>query len=437
MIVSLCYLLLFSITLYVILVIVKLFKRSRSLIPLIPIIIIYLWSIYGAWTWIPFKLGGGRYFYEDMLFTVNIDDYYFQSLLYYSIFIIVFCTCELLNITNYRNYSKKNYIEVIERLSKSVGYHIVVFALLGVFLFFSYRDISLAMNSGVSAYGLSRFDSSIGGLSSLVMFCGDTFVYLSIPLLFSTSKKKKVPIFIFFAIYFIFNFLLGNRNVLLCGLIAIALLYTELNGVKKALKLKNLIIAFILLLSIQLISIFRGMTTDAMLTGNTDITVSEIIMSMLSSSEFYAAQMSMYGVLKFDVDFTWGSSILFLISTLIPTFIGIVRPDSIYMYYVKGTVGHRPEYGVTINHATGWYLNFGIVGLILGAWVWASILRFFLKRKNKFIYLYGAILFSSVSIQMIRSGMEAYKGVLLLDTLIPIFIIWYFGVRRMSLRKEL
>ena len=114
MIVSFCYLLLFSITLYVILVIVKLFKRSRSLIPLIPIVIIYLWSIYGAWTWIPFKLGGGRYFYEDMLFTVNIDDYYFQSLLYYSIFIIVFCTCELLNTTNYRNYSKNNYIEVIE-----------------------------------------------------------------------------------------------------------------------------------------------------------------------------------------------------------------------------------------------------------------------------------------------------------------------------------
>ena len=435
MYVTACYILLIAITIFVLLMIPKLYRKTNSLIPIVPIIIIYFWSIYGAWTWIPFKLNGGRYFYEDLMFTINIDEYYFLSLLYYSIFLILFCISELLLIKNSKINYREHYLSVIEKLSSSAGYHIVVVVLLAIFLSFSFRDISLAMKTGVSAYGLSRFDSTLGGLNSFVMFCGDTFVYLSIPLFFSKSKKKKIPIIILFAIYFLFNFILGNRNVLLCGLLIMILLYTELNGAKKALRPRNVIIALALLLSIQLISFHRGLSVDAIFSRNEDITLSDIFMSLFSSSEFYAGQMSMYGVLKYDVDLTLGSSVLFLISTLIPTFLGFSRPDSIYLYYVKGTVGHRPDFGVTINHATGWYLNFGIIGIILGAWVWAAVLNYFLKRKHKFIYLYGAILFSGVSIQMIRSGMEAYKGVLLLDTIIPVFIIWYFGVR--PLRKRL
>lgn len=429
MYVTSCYILLIAITIFVVLMIPKLYRRSNSLIPIVPIIIIYFWSIYGAWTWIPFKLSGGRYFYEDLMFTINIDEYYFLSLLYYSIFLIIFCISELLLINNSKINYREHYLTVIEKLSSSAGYHIVVVILLVIFLSFSFRDISLAMKTGVSAYGLSRFESTLGGLNSFVMFCGDTFVYLSIPLFFSNSKKKKIPVILLFDIYYMFNFILGNRNVLLCGLVAIVLLYTELNGVKKALKIKNIIIALVFLLSIQLISFYRGMSMEVMFTRNDDISLSDIFMSLFSSSEFYAGQMSMYGVLKYNVDFTWGSSVLFLISTLLPTFLGFTRPDSIYLYYVKGTVGHRPDFGVTINHATGWYLNFGIIGIILGAWMWAAVLNYFIKRKQKFLYLYGAILFSSVSIQMIRSGMEAYKGVLLLDTLIPMLIIWWFGAR--------
>lgn len=431
MFVSLCYILLVAITIFVVLAILKVYRRTRSFIPLVPIVIIYLWSIYGAWTWIPFKLSGGRAFYEDLLFTVNIDEYYFQALLYYSFFLVVFCICELKYFKKKTFNANAHYFSVIEKLSNSLGYHLIVVAFLIVFLSFSFRDISYAIRTGVSVYKLSRFDSTIGGLSSLVEFCGDTFVYLSIPLFFAKSKLKRIPIIFLFVVYYFFNFLLGNRNVLLCGLLIMAVLYSELYGVKKALKPQKIVIVLFLMVSIQLISFFRGMTTDVMFVENSDITLSSVFMSLFSSSEFYAAQMSMYGVLKFDVDFTWGSSVLFLLSTLIPTFVGITRPDSIYLYYVKGTIGHRPEFGVTINHATGWYLNFGLIGIILGAWVWVAILRFFDIRKRKFIYLYGSVIFSGVSIQMIRSGMEAYKGVLLLDTIIPMFIIWYFGARRL------
>ena len=429
MIITSCYILLITITLFVVLMIMKLYKRTKSLIPIVPVIIIYLWSIYGAWTWIPFKLNGGRYFYEDLMFTINIDEYYFLSLLYYSIFLIAFCICELLLVKKSKVNLKSYYVPVIEKLSNSMGYHLVLVALLLTFLFFSFRDISLAMRTGVSAYGLSRFESTLGGINSLVMFCGDTFVYLSIPLFFSKSTKRKIPIVLMFAVYYAFNFILGNRNVLLCGLIIIVLLYTELHGIKKALKLRNVIIGLGFLLSIQIISFYRGLSVDTLLQNNDEILLSDIFMSLFSSSEFYAGHMSMYGVLKYNVDFTWGSSVLFLLSTIIPTFLGFSRPDSIYLYYVKGTIGHSPELGVTINHATGWYLNFGIIGILFGAWMWAAVLGFFMKRKKNFVYLYGAVLFSGVSIQMIRSGMEAYKGVLLLDTLIPMLIIWWFGAR--------
>lgn len=439
MIVFFCYLILISITLYTIVISKILYNKCQSLIPIVPILVIYFWSIYGAWTWIPFKLNGETYFYEDMMYTVNVDVYYCLSLLYYSIFIVIFGNYVLTFALRRRKdlsetYYRSVYMCYIERLTFSRGYHFVMYVMLFVFLYFSYSDIYHALRSGVSAYQLSRFDSTTEGLNSLISFCGNTFVYLSVPLLFSKNFKKKIPVLLGFSIYYFFNFMLGNRNILLCGMIVAVLLYSELYGVKKALKLKNICFFIILVLIIQIISIFRGFSADAMFSSGFKINISDILMSLFTSSEQYCAQFSMYGALKYDVDFTYGSSILFLMSTLIPSFLGFERPMAIYQHFIKNTVGSA-DLGMTINHATGWYLNFGIVGIVIGAWLWGYILKYFYCRKKSFIYLYGAVTFSSSAIQMIRDGgIEAYKSGLLLDTIIPLSIIWWFTKRN---RKSL
>lgn len=431
---TLCYVLLVAVTIFEVIISYKIYKRSNSLVPIFPILIIYLWSIYGAWTWIPLKLQGYIFFYETIMFNVYIDSYYFISLSFYSLFLIIFSVYELAYLNRlpplfrHQNNSKQ-WLSYIEHLSQSKIYRLIILSLLLLFLFFSYKDISKAISSGVSAYKLSRFDSELGSLEYFVMFCGNTFVYLSIPLFFTKSKIKKIFPIALFSLFYLCSFYLGNRGTLLSGLIITFLLYSEIYGVKKALRPRNIVLGILMLSAIQIISILRGISADELLTNRESIAFSNVLLSLLTSPEFYAAHISMYGVLKFEVDYTWGSSILFLFSALIPSFLGFERPKSIYEYYVLGTIGHRPEYGVTINHITGWYLNFGFIAIIIGAITWAAVLKYFFIRKSKFIYMYGAVIFSGVSSQMIRSGIEAYKGVLLLATLVPFFIIWQFGKR--------
>lgn len=435
MIISLCYIVLVVITLYTIRSSIAIYKNCHSLIPVVPIVIMYMWSIYGSWSWIPFRLSGGETDFEALMYRVNIDEYYLLSLVLYSFFIVVFGTVELSYVRKHRKYlssssNVERYKFYIEKLADNRLYLIISFGFLLVFLLLSYRDIIAAVRSGVSAYVLSRFDSTTNGINSLISFCGETYVYMILPVFISNRFKKKVVPLFTFGLYFLFNFLLGNRNILLTSLVIIFLLYAELNGIKKALKPRNVVLLLALLLGIQLISFLRGLSITDLASHNKEFTLGDLFMSLFSSSEFYSAQFSLYGLLKYDVGFTYGSSVLFLISTLVPSFLGIPRPQAIYDYYVLGTTHQIPELGVTMHHAAAWYLNFGFIGIILGALLWAYVLKILFIRKKSFIYMYGAILFSANSIPMIRGGgLEIYKGCLLLCTIIPMLLIYFSRVK--------
>lgn len=435
MIISLCYIVLVVITLYTIRLSIAIYKNCHSLIPVVPIVIMYMWSIYGSWSWIPFRLSGGETDFEALMYRVNIDEYYLLSLVLYSFFIVVFGTVELSYVRRRRKFlssssNVERYKFYIEKLADNRLYLIISFGFLFIFLLLSYRDIIAAVRSGVSAYVLSRFDSTTNGINSLISFCGETYVYMILPVFFSDRFKKKVVPLFTFGLYFLFNFLLGNRNILLTSLVIFFLLYAELNGIKKALKPRNDVLLLALLLGIQLISFLRGLSITDLASHNKEFTLGNLFMSLFSSSEFYSAQFSLYGLLKYDVGFTYGSSVLFLISTLVPSFLGIPRPQAIYHYYVLGTTHQIPELGVTMHHAAAWYLNFGFIGIVLGALLWAYVLKFLFIRKKSFIYMYGAILFSANSIPMIRGGgLEIYKGCLLLCTIIPMLLIYFYGVK--------
>lgn len=427
--VGIIYTLLITVTIYLIIVSVMMIKKTNSLIPVVPIAVMYFWSLYGAWDWIPMKLSGGSNFYESLLFIVNIDEYYFLSLLNYSIFIVLFATYILVKIKRQKCTTNKvyvnNYYDVIDSLITNKLYNIILCVLLGMFAILSYRDISAAIAGQVSAYQLSRFNSAMGVSGSLVQFVGDTFLYLSIPLLFSNYHKRKIIVITMVIIYFIVNFLLGNRNILLCGMVIGIILYSEFYGLKNTFKLRNIVLGLCIFGSIQLISFVRGISIDAVLDGKVDINMLNVLSSASKSSEKYAAQISMYGVLKNDVPLTYGTSVEYLISTFIPQFVGLDRPPRIYDHYVTHTVYGKPDIGVTIHHATAWYLNFGFIGIVFGALLWGYVLMYMYKRRTRFVYFFGTIIFSSISIQMIRDGgIESYKGGLLLATIVPMLIVY-------------
>lgn len=439
--VGLCYILLVIITVYVAGVSLAIVKRTDSLILVVPIAVMYFWSIFGAWSFIPLKLSGGSIFYEDMLFSVSIDEHYFMMLLYYSFFIIVFSTFILTHTKRRNLVSIKNngsYRDVIESLAGNANYNLIVYLFLAVFLLSSYKDIYAAMTSNMSAYSLSRFSSTVAN-GSLVMFCGDTFTYLAIPILFSRNNRLRRSIIIgLFAIYFLFNFLLGNRNILLCDFVILIILYSQLKGLKSVLKIKNVVIAILLFSMIQFISFVRGSSVNDIIAGHDAFRMRDIFISTMQSSEQYAAQISMYGVHKYDVPVTYGKGVLYFVSTFIPQFVGLERPERLYHYYIQNTVHNTLDMGVTLHHATAWYLDFGIIGIILGALLWGYVLIYLYKRRSRFVYLYGAIIFSAVSIQMIRdSGMESYKGGLILNTIIPMLIIYFCTKRSIKYAKQI
>lgn len=430
MIVTLCYIVLVFITICVCASCFRIAKTSSSLILVVPIAVMYFWSIYGAWSWIPMKLSGGVDFYETIAYTVNIDEYYLESLIFYSIFIMVFCAYVKRVAKRYSttfdelNRRREVYKDYFDILNHSKLYYLIMYSLLVAFVYFSMRDLSTAMRQGVSAYGLSRFNSSLGGLSSMIAFFGDTFLYLSVPLLFCRKNMaQKMSVIAPIGVYFFINLLLGNRNTLLCGLVIGVVIFAELYGLKQTFRPKYLAIGIISLTAIQMISFVRGMSINQILSGNYDFNFFDVLDSTTGSAEKYAAQISMYGVLANNVSPTWGTSVLFLISTLIPSFLGIPRPDRIYTYYVFQTMHGKPDIGITLHHATAWYLNFGFIGIILGALLWGWVFKYLYSRRNRFVYFYGAVLFSAVSIQMIRdSGIESYKGCLLLATILPMLI---------------
>lgn len=391
----------------------------------------YFWSIYGAWTLIPLKLEGNSVWYEDISYSIYIDINYLYCLILYSIFILVFGTIASRIARCYscsqdeKTCRRQKFINYIDRLSHKKLYYFIIYIFLGLFVYYSLKNISIAMAQGLSGYNVSRFDSSLGnGIGSMIAFFGDTSLYLSVPLIFSRPKKKKIIIIIPILIYFFINLLLGNRATLMGGLILALLLFTELYGIKQALRPKYIICACLGLIAIQAISIVRGLSVEQILSGNFHINILDVLSSTSKSNEKYAAHMSMYGVLSKDVTPTWGSSLLFLISSFFPAFMGVPRPEQIYTYYIKNTTNGDLQYGITIHHATAWYLNFGFLGIVLGALMWGGVFKYLYSRMSKFLFFYGSILFSAASLQMIRAGgLESYKGTLILATIVPMLIV--------------
>ena len=141
----------------------------------------------------------------------------------------------------------------------------------------------------------------------------------------------------------------------------------------------------------------------------------------------------MYGALEFRLEPTYGTSITNLAASVIPRAFWKDRPDDIYVYYAEG-VQALPGQGYSINHATGWYLNFGVPGLIIGAillgLVWTACYNRFLQAPNhssrwmRIFTLIAPWTFTSYLPMIIRAGPEVYKGVCIEAFLLPTLVFW-------------
>ena len=108
------------------------------------------------------------------------------------------------------------------------------------------------------------------------------------------------------------------------------------------------------------------------------------------------------------------------------------RPYDIYRYYSE-SVGTVQNQGYSLHHATGWYLNFGYLGVPLGAvvmaFVWSRCInaRRAIGRGTGLPFRLFAIvapwLFAACLPPMLRAGPEGYKGLIIEGALIPVAVL--------------
>jgi hypothetical protein len=153
---------------------------------------------------------------------------------------------------------------------------------------------------------------------------------------------------------------------------------------------------------------------------------------LVFSNELFYAHFSMYGAIKKEVPLTYGSSFVHLAKSVVPRSLAPNRPPSIYEYYAK-EVDSQPGQNYTIHHATAWYLNFGFIGVIIGALLLSFILyvsyvgyHFPKVRKSNFwstFYFLLPFLVSAHLVTFVTTGPEAYKSMILEGMLIPVALL--------------
>jgi len=232
---------------------------------------------------------------------------------------------------------------------------------------------------------------------------------------------------------FCFCVVIGNKNELAFALFSGGLFYL-FNSIRPQIW-RFAMVGVVMLACIGFIDFARGFSPDDVADN---VSVGEVAYSLTrlaNSNEAFAAHMSLYGVLSFDLPLTYGSSIYSFAASVVPRIFWPDRPDDIYVYYANGVSAIEGQ-GYTVHHAAGWYLNFGVPGIILGSVllgrIWAALYNNIAsgvtRRDNSAWRIFCIIAFFTFSANLpnlIRCGPEGYKSILVDSFFVPVAILTF------------
>lgn len=152
--------------------------------------------------------------------------------------------------------------------------------------------------------------------------------------------------------------------------------------------------------------------------------------AMVFSNELFAAHFSMYGVLERNVPLAPWSSFRYLGASVMPSALRVQEPPMIYTHYAK-EARLAPGQGYTIHHATGWYLNMGWPGLLIGGAVlggaWGLLLRARSKRirpgLERLLWLMSPYLLVAYLPPVLRDGPEMLRALLFEGLVMPMLLL--------------
>lgn len=406
-------------------------KKNNTISLSIPAWVMLLWLFKGG---VDFSLAdsiGVKLRYERELFSIKVDLNYLLSYLSYYVYYlsyIIVCTGYVIFSNRVSN---ENSISRIFPRKNYVFWLCLLFVL--IYLYYGVSMFRESLGSGLSVYHYSRFNGgSTKSLMTLVSWlsvaCGVVGVCIS-------SGRLKWTYLIALLVVFLTSAVLGNRHILLSGVIFYFILTqdTERYNFGKIMSISAIML--ILMSLIMSIYVVREASEGQFSSVNSD-KVSESVVNALSSSEFIYSHMSMYGVIANDVEPKYGQSLIFLLSATLPRVINNSREDDVYTYYIN-EVNNNPFKGFSIANPTGWYLNFGAIGLLLGGAILALVTcalhrgAYYSSSSRKLFFLLAFSLFVSDSIGFMRSGgPEPLRAVFLIKSVIPALIIYLFSKYR-------
>ncbi len=438
------YVLLTSATLAILALAWLIWRRTRNAAFPVGIAVLYFWTLHGAWTVIGDSLAGrtgGKYEYlYGKLFQVDLDGDYLKALALYAMFLLavettVWIRCRRAPIAD----------PDADPLLPFSHTRLLVLAagsaLLATWIVRRELVASIALN--VSGYSITRHeDVPLYTLHQLLLRCAVVAQALGVSSWASGERgrwfsARRPPLLLpayvaLSAGVFVLALMLGDKNELFFGLILGVLTY--LANARTPHPMRVACAGLVLLGGVALVDYARGHSLPALLRqGNLQWDeLAQSLQSTAASNEAFAAHFSMYGVLHLDVPLTWGSSVVSLAASVVPSFLWHDRPGLVYAHYAQ-SVGASEGQGYTIHHATGWYLNFGATGVLLGAvllgWVWAAAYNRSLRLRSlrsRAALACSVLLLPAITAglpNLIRNGPEGYKGLLLDSVLVPGLVV--------------
>jgi len=439
-------------TVIIVMLAAVLYRKRGDAGTLIGIGALYYWSLFGAWYIVIDKTGGfsgkNYQYLEGKLFPIALDQAYLVTLGLYAGFIIL---VELTLLVAIAPASNREPPQLLMRHAPILW--IGLCAGLGSLLLV-YDNLSAAWALNMSAYVYTRAQTdewfTLHQVLNRVALLPPAIGLAVLAAgknprgLVSVGRRYTLPAYLLLlGAMGTFTFVLGNKNEVLAALVAGVLAY--IGTARKPKWVRVGLVLFAGFWFLYAIDLFRAVPLAGLSEDVRERTeeASGVATFLTSSNEAYGAHFSMYGVLAGQVEPRFGYSLYALACSVIPRVLWPDRPRDIYLYYSE-SVGAIQNQGYSLHHATGWYLNFGYLGVALGAivmgLVWAYCLNAHRRSAGGRLFRLFATaapwLFAACLPPLIRAGPEGYKGFLIEGVLIPVGVL-AFSCRRKQMRAQL
>jgi hypothetical protein len=406
--------------------------------------VLYFWTLHGAWSIVTDRTGGesGKHYHYlyQKVFPVYLDDYYFWSLVGYTVFIVIVLLTAVI-------FTRPTYLPTndLNPLNISHSQILIICGLAGIASFLIVHDaLAGALQNGNSGYTVTRSGTASSWFRLHQVLNRVAIVPAAIGFASLFSKKKSRYLTgqasvnhyfgygLLLGLMFCLCVVLGNKNELALGLFSGVLFYMVNTLRPRYWRLT--IISISLLAGVAFIDFARGL---AMTDITNRVSAGELVSSLFklsNSNESFGAHISLYGALYYDIPLTYGSSVLSFLASVVPRVFWPNRPFDIYWHYAE-SISATEGQGYSIHHATGWYLNFGVLGLFSGAIilgiVWSCLFnnlchRAHLVRKChwwRLFYIVGFSTFTANLPNLIRAGPEGYKSIIIDSLIIPVLVL--------------